>query len=52
MNEDSFKILNYLPYSYKTTQGAEYINFLWETFCANYEKEKYQFAFFVYRTSS
>lgn len=51
MNEDAFQILNYLPYLYKTTQEEEYINFLWETFEANYEKEKYQFAFIVYHTS-
>jgi hypothetical protein len=48
MNEDSFKILNYLPYLYKTTQEGEYINFLWDAFYANYEKEKYQFAFIGY----
>jgi len=48
MNEDSFQILDCLPYLYKTTQEGEYINFLWETFCANYEKEKYQFAFIAY----
>jgi len=51
MNEDSLKISNYLPYLYKTTQEEEYINFLWDAFYANYEKEKYQFAFIVYRTS-
>ncbi|MBU4511153.1 hypothetical protein KJ830_08925 [bacterium] len=48
MNEDSFKILNHLPYLYKTTQEEEYINFLWDAFYANYEKEKYQFAFIGY----
>jgi len=48
MNEDSFKILNYLPYLYKTTQEEEYINFLWDVFYTNYEKEKYQFAFITY----
>lgn len=48
MNEDFLQILNYLPYLYKTTQEEEYINFLWETFCVNYEKEKYQFAFIAY----
>jgi len=47
MNEDSFKILSYLPYLYKTTQEEEYINFLRETFFANYETEKYQFVFIV-----
>jgi len=48
MNEDSFKIFNYLPCSYKTAQEEEYINFLWDAFYANYEKEKYQFAFIGY----
>jgi len=48
MNEDAFKILEYLPYSYKTIQEEEYINFLWDAFYANYEKEKYQFAFIGY----
>ena len=48
MNEDSLKISNYLPYLYKTTQEEEYINFLWDAFYANYEKEKYQFAFIAY----
>ncbi len=52
MNEDAFQILDYLPCLYKTTQEEEYINFLWETFEANYEKEKYQFVFIVYHTSS
>lgn len=48
MNEDAFQILNYLPYLYKTTQEEEYINFLWDAFSSNYEKEKYQFAFIAY----
>jgi len=48
MNEDVFKILDYLPYSYKSIQEEEYINFLWDAFYANYEKEKYQFAFIGY----
>ena len=48
MNEDSFKISSYLPYLYKTTQEEEYIKFLWDAFYANYEKEKYQFAFIGY----
>ena len=52
MNEDSFQILNYLPYLYKTTQEEEYVNFLWDAFYAKYEKEKYQFAFIVYHASS
>ena len=52
MNEDSFQILDCLPYLYKSLQDEDYINFLWETFCANYEKEKYQFAFIVCHTSS
>ena len=48
MNEDAFQVLDCLPYLYKSLQDEEYINFLWETFCANYEKEKYQFAFIAY----
>jgi len=48
MNEYSFQILNYLLYLYKTTQEEEYINFLWDAFSVNYEKEKYQFAFIGY----
>ena len=39
MNEDAFQILDCLPYLYKSLQDEEYINFLWETFCANYEKK-------------
>ena len=52
MNEDALQILNCLPYLYKTTQEGEYINFLWDVFYTNYEKEKYQFAFIVYHASS
>jgi hypothetical protein len=48
MNEDAFQILDCLPYLYKTTQEEEYTNFLWDAFYANYEKEKYQFAFIGY----
>jgi len=39
------------PYLYKTTQEKEYVNFLWDAFYVNYEKEKYQFAFIVYHAS-
>ena len=48
MNEDASPILDYLPYSYKSPQEEEYIIFLRETFLANYEKQKYQFAFIAY----
>jgi len=48
MNEDTFQIFNYMPYLHKTFQEEEYINFLWDAFSANYEKEKYQFAFIGY----
>ena len=47
MKEDAFQILNYMPL-YKTIQEEEYISFLWDAFSANYEKEKYQFAFIGY----
>lgn len=48
MNEDSYLILDYLPFSYKTKFEDEYINFLWDTFQSNYENKKYQFAFLAY----
>jgi len=48
MNDDASLILDYLPYSYKSPQEGEYIISLWETFLANYEKQKYQFAFIAY----
>jgi len=48
MNDDASLILDYLPYSYKSPQEGEYIIFLWETFLANYEKQKCQFAFIAY----
>jgi len=47
MNEDALQILNYMPL-YETIQEEEYINFLWDAFLTNYEKEKYQFAFIGY----
>jgi len=48
MNEDSSKILNYLPCLYKNNEEDQYINFLWDAFYTNYEKEKYQFSFIGY----
>jgi len=48
MDDDASLILDYLPYSYKSPQEEEYIIFLRETFLANYEKQKYQFAFIAY----
>ncbi len=48
MNEDAYKILDYLPFLPKTTQEQEYIDFLWDSFKSNYENEKYQFAFIAY----
>ena len=48
MNEDAYLILDYLPCSYRFPREEEYVYFLWETFLANYEKEKYQFALIAY----
>ena len=46
--EEAFGLSNYLPISFKTQGEQDYIAFLWETFEANYEQEKYQFAFLAY----
>jgi hypothetical protein len=48
MYEISIEIFNYLPNLYKNPQEKEYIDFLWDAFETNYEKEKYQFAFIAY----
>lgn len=48
MNDDAYLIFDYLPYSYRSSQEEEYIIFLWDAFLANYEKQKYQFAFIAY----
>jgi len=44
MSEDAYKILDYLPYSYKTKQEQVYIEFLWDSFESNYKNQKFQFA--------
>jgi len=41
-------ILDYLPYSFKTRDEQDYINFLWESFECNYNNAKYPFAFIAY----
>jgi len=46
--EESYKILEYLPSSYKIPSESSYINFLWEAFESNYQNEKYQFSFLAY----
>lgn len=46
--EDAFRLSNYLPISFRTQSERDYIAFLWEAFEANYEQEKYQFAFLAY----
>lgn len=38
--EEAYQIFDYLPLSYKTEKEQEYINFLRETFEANYENCK------------
>ena len=46
--EEALQIFDYLPRSFKTEKEQEYIGFLWDTFQANYEGGKYQFAFLAY----
>lgn len=41
-------ILAYLPYSYKTRDEEDYINFLWDSYESNYNNEKFPFAFIAY----
>lgn len=48
MIEDAQRIFDYLPVSFRNEAEQEYISFLWETFVANYEAEKYPFAFLAY----
>jgi hypothetical protein len=48
MIEDAQKIFDYLPQEYKTQAENDYVAFLWDAFTVNYEKEKYQFAYFAY----
>lgn len=48
MIEDAQRIFDYLPLEYKTQAENEYVAFLWDAFSVNYEKEKYQFAYFAY----
>ena len=48
MIEDAYEILDYLPYSYKSTTEQDYINFLWDSFQSNFNDEKYQFSLLAY----
>ncbi len=49
MIEDAQKLFDYLPVWYlRLKLGIEYVSFLWDAFSVNYEKEKYQFAYFAY----
>lgn len=43
--EEAYSLSNYLPNSYKRVADSDYINFLWDAFQSNYEKEKFQFAY-------
>ncbi len=43
--EEAYSLSNYLPNSYKRVADSDYIDFLWDAFQSNYEKEKYQFAY-------
>ena len=46
--EEAWAILDYLPLSFKSEEEQAYIAFLWDAFTANYENEKYQFAFLAF----
>ena len=46
--EKADELANYLPVSFKTPKEQEYVAFLWGAFDANYQAEKYQFAFLAY----
>lgn len=46
--EESAKLVNYLPRSFKSSKEQEYISFLWDAFDTNYSHGKYQFAFLAY----
>jgi hypothetical protein len=48
MIDDAQRIFDYLPQEYKTKTESDYIDFLWDAFSVNYEKEKYQFAYIAY----
>lgn len=48
MIEEAARLEIYLPLSFRTTKERDYIRFLWETFDANVEHGKYQFAFLAY----
>ena len=46
--EESAKLGDYLPLSFKTPKEQEYIEFLWDAFETNYSNQKHQFAFLAY----
>ena len=48
MVEDAQRIFDYMPLKYKTQSESDYVDFLWDAFVVNYEKEKYQFAYIAY----
>jgi hypothetical protein len=46
--DESAKLAEYLPLSFKSQSEQEYLSFLWEAFATNYKHEKYQFALLPY----
>jgi hypothetical protein len=46
--EEALELANYLPFSFKSPNEQEYIEFLWDAFDTNYTHGKYQFAFLAY----
>ncbi len=43
--EEVYRIFDYLPLRYKSSEEEQYVSFLWSAFEKNYEAEHYQFAF-------
>lgn len=43
--EEGLELARYLPVSFQDPQQTEYIDFLWDAYKTNYEKDKYQFAY-------
>ena len=46
--DNAIELIDYLPLSFKTQNEQAYIDFLWDAFETNYERDKYQFSFLAY----
>ncbi len=45
---EAAELANYLPLSYKSPKGQEYIEFLWDAFETDHTHDKYQYAILAY----